>query len=618
MTPRTPPSRPRGGRPRPPEAPGPRPGAPEGPSGRPLRVMVVSARMGAGHDGAARELRRRLEERGATCLCVDFLDAAPLTGRILRRAYELQLEAAPWSYEAIYRVWFALPQLCRPLVWLLGVLFGRRMRRWARGFGADAVVSTYPLASVVLGRDRRRGALRTPVGTFLTDFAVHPLWVHRGVDLHMCVHRRTAEKVRRDFGMRAVAPGPLVPDSFHQGLPRREAAREALGIEPPAGPDGRPRKVALVGAGSWGVGEVERTFDEILASGRYMPVALCGANDQLRKRLARRGGGMALGWTDRMPELMAAADVLVQNGGGLTCMEAYAAALPVVSFRPIPGHGRQNASDMRDAGVAAYAEHPSQLAAVLDAATTLHGRGLVRNALEMFRGDPALETLELAAAPARTPRARPVVRRIAAASVACAGALAGLNLAADGATAAGIGAAHPTSHATYLAVRLGPENIEDPALPALLSRAHATAIVEGDLALRHPAAVRRLASARVPLANGGWGAGGRFHLLAADDGVVRADEEIRRAAGLRACSYFAPDTPVTGLDLVAAHLEHERVVGPAVTVAPAAAGRDLRRGVIFVVDGERASTPALQRALANLDGVASTRHLSVVPLAKLT
>ncbi|MGH9206827.1 MAG: hypothetical protein ACRD1G_09755, partial [Acidimicrobiales bacterium] len=76
------------------------------------RILVVSARVGAGHDGAARELSRRLQAQGARTQIVDFLDAAPWWGRLLQRIYRLQLEAAPWSYEAAYRVWYRAPLLC--------------------------------------------------------------------------------------------------------------------------------------------------------------------------------------------------------------------------------------------------------------------------------------------------------------------------------------------------------------------------------------------------------------------------------------------------------------------------------------------------------------------------
>src|SRR5205807_5116202 len=130
----------------------------------------------------------------------------------------------------------------------------------------------------------------------------------------------------------------------------------------------------LVVSGSWGVGAIEATFDAIADSGRFTPVVVCGNNPKLRRRLAAKGRGIVLGWTDDMPGLMAAADALVQNAGGLTCMEAFAAGLPVVSFRPIAGHGRQNALEMDRAGVAALTPSVAELAPTLDRATGPFGR----------------------------------------------------------------------------------------------------------------------------------------------------------------------------------------------------------------------------------------------------
>ena len=52
------------------------------------------------------------------------------------------------------------------------------------------------------------------------------------------------------------------------------------------------------------------------------------------------------GFTDRMPELLAAADVLVHSTGGVTCLEAQAAGTPVVSYGLPVGHARLNTRAM--------------------------------------------------------------------------------------------------------------------------------------------------------------------------------------------------------------------------------------------------------------------------------
>jgi UDP-N-acetylglucosamine:LPS N-acetylglucosamine transferase len=62
---------------------------------------------------------------------------------------------------------------------------------------------------------------------------------------------------------------------------------------------------------------------------------------------------------------MHAADVLVQNAGGMTVQEAVASALPVVTYRSIPGHGLTNAAALDEAGIARWARHSGELAAAL-------------------------------------------------------------------------------------------------------------------------------------------------------------------------------------------------------------------------------------------------------------
>jgi UDP-N-acetylglucosamine:LPS N-acetylglucosamine transferase len=68
-----------------------------------------------------------------------------------------------------------------------------------------------------------------------------------------------------------------------------------------------------------------------------------------------------LGWRDDVPELMAAADVLVHNAGGLSVTEALVVGLPTLTYLPIPGHGRANAAVLERAGVAAWPRDPQQL-----------------------------------------------------------------------------------------------------------------------------------------------------------------------------------------------------------------------------------------------------------------
>jgi UDP-N-acetylglucosamine:LPS N-acetylglucosamine transferase len=259
---------------------------------------------------------------------------------------------------------------------LVGLVAARRVRAVV-GSDVDAVVSTYPLASQALGRLRRTGRITAPVVTFLTDMSVHRLWVAEGVDAHLALHEIPAEEAAR-LGARGVrVSGPAVSPTFHPSTTGRRSARARFGLPAHA-------PLALVVAGSWGVGDIESTVDDIARCGLVTPVVACGRNDALRERLTRTGTAIALGWTDDMPMLVRSCDVVVQNAGGLSSLEALASGVPVVTYRCLPGHGLTNAQALDEAGWAVWIRTPQELSAGLKSALTGEFP-----APAPIRGDPA-------------------------------------------------------------------------------------------------------------------------------------------------------------------------------------------------------------------------------------
>jgi processive 1,2-diacylglycerol beta-glucosyltransferase len=361
----------------------------------PGRIVIITASVGAGHDGAAREWARRLRDQGFDVDVHDLLALLPAwVAGILRDAYRSALYRAPWVWSVVYHL-----TRTRPAVRLIDIALARYRRRLCAVLSdQQLVVSTYPLASRMLGMMRRRAELACPAATFITDFSVVPLWVADGVDAHFVVHEEAAAQAAALGARRVEITGPLVPERFRMTSDRgRRAARSAFGL-PVEG------SFALVVAGSWGVGDVERTAQEIEAAGRARAVVACGHNTELRNRLTRSGVGIPLAWVASMDELLRAVDVLVENAGGLSSLEAMASGVPVVTYRAIPGHGQANATALNRAGVSIWVRHVDELAGVLDMIfDTGVGTRLAEQGLGVFTNDPTKPALDLAAT-ARSPR----------------------------------------------------------------------------------------------------------------------------------------------------------------------------------------------------------------------
>ena len=123
----------------------------------------------------------------------------------------------------------------------------------------------------------------------------------------------------------------------------------------------------LVSGGGVGASLLEKTLQQVLAMPIDCSVALvCGKNEPLRRRasniVARRGESRVkcavLGFTDRMHELMHAADLSIGKPGGLTSSEALACGLPMAIAYPVPGQEERNSDHLLEWGAAIRLNSP--------------------------------------------------------------------------------------------------------------------------------------------------------------------------------------------------------------------------------------------------------------------
>jgi hypothetical protein len=322
------------------------------------RITIVSARVGAGHDGAAAELARRMRARGFAVDRHDFLDLLP--GRLGQRlcdAYHRQLDVAPRSWDWLLGA-MGSPGLSRAAIGLSKLATPRL--RAALDRPSELLVSTYPLASHALAHLRSSGLIAAPLAVYLTDPSVHRLCVTPRADLHLAPNDHAAAHARRLGARRVEVATPVVAPDFRPAADEHGKARARASFGLP-----RHGRFALILSGSWGVGQVEQITRDVAASGLVKPVVVCGRNDDLRHRLQRAGFAHVYGWVDEMANLMRACDLVVQNAGGLTTMEALATGLPVITYRCLPGHGRANAHVLDEAGTVPWIREPGALATAL-------------------------------------------------------------------------------------------------------------------------------------------------------------------------------------------------------------------------------------------------------------
>jgi processive 1,2-diacylglycerol beta-glucosyltransferase len=314
----------------------------------PRNALLLSGSIGMGHDALAAACAASLEARG---LHTQTLDAMRLLGRRGGSAGEAvfrSMLSMPGLFDAFH---FAGLRTGSRLALLADAAARRRLvprlREYLDEHPADLAISVFATGASAISRLAGRYPAMSHV-VFCTDVTPHRLWVHHNVDLYL-VTSAVAEAAVRRFRPDArvlVMPAP-VRSVFYQAPPQA-VARDELGIPP-------EERCVLLMSGAWGLGPVADAAEALGQAGVHV-LAVAGRNVRLERKLtavaARQPRVRALGFTDRVPDLMAAADLVITSSGD-TCTEARVIGRPLLLLDVVQGHGRDNLQHELELGDAA-------------------------------------------------------------------------------------------------------------------------------------------------------------------------------------------------------------------------------------------------------------------------
>jgi processive 1,2-diacylglycerol beta-glucosyltransferase len=308
-------------------------------------VLILTIANGAGHISTARAVAESFGDvRPSTPVVV--ADVAEYMSALARfthvTAYLWLVRHAPAVWDRIDRHQKRQERTSPEWYYRRGL---RRLFDLARETRPRALVATEVGCCEIAALVKRDIVPGAPLVAVNNEYDSDRAWVRPEVDLYCCTSERgIAELVAHGAdASKVVAWGPPLRKEFGN-LRGRETERAAacawLALDPRL-------PLVIVAGGSEGLGRVEEAAARLLASRRPAPqvVVLAGKNARLKsrcERLASDGAGgrlRVLGWTERAPQLLSAADLMVSKLGGMF-NEALAAGLPIVAPEPPPGAER--------------------------------------------------------------------------------------------------------------------------------------------------------------------------------------------------------------------------------------------------------------------------------------
>ncbi|MCL6589500.1 MAG: glycosyltransferase [Firmicutes bacterium] len=323
-------------------------------------LLILSASYGGGHNQVARALTQSIQSLApeTRTITVNYNDLLlPFITRLTQFGYFNSIRHFPFGYALYYRM---TGEISPESFWQkrLNRMGYTELLRLVKRLQPRLIIATFPLPAGVLSEMKDAGDINVPLVTVITDICVHSQWIHPHTDLYIVgAPEQIAGLNSRGIPKnRIVATGiPIRPD-FNRHFDPLEIRRQ-FKLRPDS-------KIVLFMGGNEGLfGKTNLTslFGDL--PDNVQVVVVSGTNNHLYEKLQTLQPTLpnliVLKYVEQMAGLMDIADVLVTKAGGVTISEALAKGLPMVIYKPLPGHEESNANYLwrKRAAIIAKSDH---------------------------------------------------------------------------------------------------------------------------------------------------------------------------------------------------------------------------------------------------------------------
>lgn len=357
-----------------------------------VRILILTASIGSGHTRAAEAIRAALAAHpAAATMQVDVVDFMArdisIIHYLMKRIYLLMLRFVPDLYDVFFRV--AGKNASGGVVrGAFAQVMVRTVGRVIRAYAPDLVIATHPFPEGAAALWRARHGASFTLAALLTDYALHAIWLVPGVDVYFVATEAMAEGMAaRGFDTHMVHATGIPIARADYGL-ERSAAQTRAGLT-------KDLPTILLMGGGLGLGGMDRTLAALERMERRLSILVVAGRNAVLEEHARtvartsRHVIRVFSYTDEIPTLMCAADLLITKPGGLTISEAFAAGLPLLLHDPIPGPETENAVYATRRGAAVWLHPGEAMAPAVEEILAHHISEMRRAAHDCARADAA-------------------------------------------------------------------------------------------------------------------------------------------------------------------------------------------------------------------------------------
>ena len=329
--------------------------------------LIVTASVGSGHEKAAAAVAEGIKKQhpDAVINIIDFMSVkTSWVNAFMKSCYLNMLYFVPNLYEFMYQ--FTAGKKKGGFVkWAMSSVIVYSMKTLIKKYRPDTIICTHPFPADAVSHLLEHKRADFDSCAIITDYSVHQMWVCPKLN-HYFVAIDSMREQLVEFG--------ISRDIIHvSGIPVSEPfchsydkvlCRQELGLD-------TDMPVVLMMGGGLGLGGMDAAMDQLeKIKMKLQLLVIAGRNEDLKKKVDAFAAKshhniITWGYTDRVPVMMAASDILITKPGALTLTEAMSLGLPMVLHEPIPGPETDNARFMSEGGMAVWLHSGDSLSKII-------------------------------------------------------------------------------------------------------------------------------------------------------------------------------------------------------------------------------------------------------------
>lgn len=319
-----------------------------------MKVLILTAEYGSGHNIASQGLQQALLERNIVHSVLDVVEIGGVVEKATSKIYELMTKKGHLAWRMLYPNKLTGGATIRTLYQLL---FKDKFAEYIEYADPDIIISTHFLTTAI-GLMYKVKHPETKVYSVVTDYTVHPLWIWRGTERYFVGAQAAKDEAIKNGALEneVIVSGIPLRDSFWK-LPKKSQVRKYLNLP-------KDKTIVLISAGSYDSTPITPILASLIGKEDVYPVVLSGrkieAYNKYNKLLREMElPGTVYPFVDFVTSVMAASDIFITKAGGISVAESLAANLPMIFVKSMPGQEAGNADLMDKLGcgrIAASAE----------------------------------------------------------------------------------------------------------------------------------------------------------------------------------------------------------------------------------------------------------------------